>query len=45
MDQIATEISNLALKIDAIEVLLKKPFNAWTEEEKRRVWGQESAQR
>jgi hypothetical protein len=31
MDQIATEISNLNLKIDAIEQLLDKDYEEWTQ--------------
>jgi hypothetical protein len=31
MDQIATEISNFNLKIDAIEQLLDKDYEEWTQ--------------
>jgi low affinity Fe/Cu permease len=32
MEQISAEINQLNTKIDAIEVLLKKPFKDWSEE-------------
>lgn len=36
MDQIATEINNLTLKIDAIEQLLEKDYEYWTLKEKQK---------
>ena len=36
MEQIANEISNLNLKIDAIEQLLDKDYEEWTQKEKQK---------
>ena len=34
MEQLTAEINKVSTKIDAVELLLKKPFKTWTEEEK-----------
>jgi hypothetical protein len=34
MEQLTAEINKVSTKIDAVEVLLKKPFQNWTEEER-----------
>jgi hypothetical protein len=34
MDEIISEIKKVSSKIDAVEQLLKKPFNTWSDEEK-----------
>ena len=41
MNEIEAEISNLALKIDAIEQLLEKDYEEWTPKEKQKFGNHE----
>ena len=45
MEQLTAEINKVSTKIDAIEVLLKKHFQNWTEDEKEELAGKNECKR